>query len=124
MLLSLVGEGDELLDQQIDIQPLDMLAEIAEAHVREQRIIFIRIPNGDRRPTEFQCAHHVVEAGRDNNVGQGDLPHHVMKRKYRLSNEPFRRYYSSFGRNGSHQLLYGMLIGRFSRQYPNIISAI
>ena len=30
MLLSFVGEGDELPDQQIDIQNLYMLAEIAE----------------------------------------------------------------------------------------------
>ena len=124
MLPSLSGESDELLDQQIDIQTLYMLAKIAEAHVREQRVIFIRVSNGDRRPTKFQCAHHVVEAGRDNNVGQGDLPHHVMKRKYRLNSEPFRRYSSSFGRHGSHQELHGMLIGRISGQYPNVMSAI
>jgi len=57
MLLSRVGEGDELPDQQIDIQTLYILAEISEPHVRQQRVVIIRIPYGYRRPTEFQCAH-------------------------------------------------------------------
>ena len=89
-LLVSLPTGDqmpELLDQQIDIQPIDVLAETVQPDLGHQRVVLRGIADRHRRLAELQGTDDVVIARGDHDVGLVELTHQVVQRRDRIEGQ-------------------------------------
>lgn len=81
------NQFEELIDQQVGVQVLDVLAELAGAHLGHQNVVFLCVADRYSGFSELQGTHDIVITRGNNDVGFGDLVHQLMQRGYWFGNQ-------------------------------------